>query len=199
MGRGFVVPTHQRQDHRAQRIKEDFWCPETFQLRGFLGLRPGKRRSCPKRGIADLRQVALDRTWRGLMRQICKAEHRSHAERMVTSPVRFSIRFPGLSIEMNRNSVFFSPIGFTSGGTPRFTAIGGIPVNQFIFGPSHFDHAGNLKSQHQDGSQSDRYAAGSAPKQGFNTDWMPSTSIQNIWRSIAAPQASIEAAIPRTY
>jgi hypothetical protein len=133
------------------------------------------------------------------MRQVCIAEHKSHAERMVTSPVRFSTRFPGLSIKMNRNSVFFSPIGFTSGGTQRFTAIGGIPVNQSKIVPPHFDRAGNPKSQYQDGSQLDRYAAGSAPKQGFNTDWMTSTSIQNIWRSIAAPQASFEAAIPQTF
>jgi hypothetical protein len=118
---------------------------------------------------------------------------------MVTTPVRFSTRFPGLRIKMNTDSVFFSPIGFTSEDAQRFTAIGGIPVNHSISGSSPFDRAGNQKRQHKHGSQSDRYAAGSAPKHGFNTDWMASRSIQNIWRSIAAPQASFEAAIPRTY
>jgi hypothetical protein len=133
------------------------------------------------------------------MRQICKAEHLSQAERMVTSPVRFSTRFPGLSIKMSRTSVFFSPIGFTSENDQRFTAVAGIPVNQFTLGASHFDPAGNQENQHQDDSRPDRDVAGSAPKQGFTTKRMISTNIQNISRSVAAPQAPFESAIPQTF
>jgi hypothetical protein len=82
---------------------------------------------------------------------------------------------------MMSNSVFFSQIGFISEDAPLFALAVGVPVDQYNSGSCLFDQAGNPKSQHEDGSRSDRFAAGSNPKQGFNTDWMKSKRIQNIW------------------
>jgi hypothetical protein len=81
---------------------------------------------------------------------------------------------------MMSNSVFFPKIGFTSEGAQHFALAVGIPVDQYNSGSRLFDQAENPKSQQQDGSQLDRFAAGSNPKQRFNTDWMKSKRIQNI-------------------